>query len=177
MSTRASASKWSRRIRAGIDLAAAAGLRDVAVVGLHDDRFGPYELDEILEHGGQHGIHVVSRDRVDPQTTARHVWTGLAVARSMGLELGKYGLVPLTFEDQKQVVARIQYWFPHWSRGSGVLRRLPTGHGDASLPRAEPWRRRPQMAGDGREARRPRRADRHGEEVGGPPAAQRLPER
>ena len=32
----------------------------------------------------------------------------------MGLELGKYGLVPLTFEDQKEVIARIQYWFPYW---------------------------------------------------------------
>ena len=60
------------------------------------------------------GVRVVSRDRVDPQTTARHVWTGLAVARNMGLELGKYGLVPLTFEDQKEVVARVRVWFPNW---------------------------------------------------------------
>lgn len=102
------------RARDGIDLAAAVGLRDVAVVGLHDDRFGPYELDEILEHASQRGVRVVPRDHIDPQTTARHVWTGLAVARHMGLELGKYGLVPLTFEDQKEVIARIQYWFPDW---------------------------------------------------------------
>jgi hypothetical protein len=102
------------RVLAGVDLAAATGVRDVAVAGLHDDRFGPYELDEILEHAAQRGVHVASRDRVDPQTTARHVWTGLAIARGMGLELGKYGLVPLTFEDQKEVVARIQYWFPGW---------------------------------------------------------------
>jgi hypothetical protein len=102
------------RVRAGIDLAAVAGISDVAVVGLHDDRFGPNELDEILEHAAQRGVRVGSRERVDPQTTARHVWTGLSVARNMGLELGKYGLVPLTFEDQKEVVARIQYWFPHW---------------------------------------------------------------
>jgi hypothetical protein len=107
--------RMASRVRAGIDLAAAAGLRDAAVVGLHDDRFGPYELDEILEHAAQRGVRVVARDRVDPQTTARHVWTGLAVARNMGLELGKYGLVPLTFEDQKEVIARIQYWFPHWA--------------------------------------------------------------
>jgi hypothetical protein len=102
------------RVRDGIDLAAAAGLSDVAVVGLHDDRFGPYELDEILGHAAERGVRVLPRDHIDPQTTARHVWTGLAVARHMGLELGKYGLVPLTFEDQKEVVARIQYWFPHW---------------------------------------------------------------
>src|SRR5262249_1753489 len=59
-------------------------------------------------------VQLRSRNRVDPQTTARHVWTGLTVARNMGLELGKYGLAPLSFEDQKEVVARIQYWFPHW---------------------------------------------------------------
>jgi hypothetical protein len=102
------------RVNEGIDLAAAAGLRDVAVVGLLDDRFSPDELDQILKHGVGRSVRVVSRDRIDPQTTARHVWTGLAVARNMGLELGKYGLVPLTFEDQKEVVARIQYWFPNW---------------------------------------------------------------
>jgi hypothetical protein len=102
------------RVLAGIDLAAAAGVRDVAVVGLHD-RFGPYELDEIFEQAAERGVRVMSRGRVDPQTTARHVWTGLAVARNMGLELGKYGLVPLTFEDQKEVVVRIQHWVPHWS--------------------------------------------------------------
>lgn len=103
-----------QRVRAAVDLAAAAGLHDVAVAGWHDDRFGPYEMEEILEHASTRGVRICPGERVDPQTTARHVWTGLAVARNMGLELGKYGLVPLTFEDQDEVIARIQYWFPDW---------------------------------------------------------------
>lgn len=106
--------KAAARVRAGIDLATAAGVGEVAVAGLHDDRFEPGELAEILKYAAGQKVKVGPRDRVDPQTTARHVWTGLAMARNMGLELGKYGLVPLTFEDQKEVIARIQYWFPTW---------------------------------------------------------------
>ncbi|HEY7310185.1 MAG TPA: hypothetical protein VH643_12555 [Gemmataceae bacterium] len=102
------------RAEKGIDLAAAANLTEVALVGLDDDRFDPDELDGLLKYAGTKKVHLRSPNRVDPQTTARHVWAGLAVARNMGLELGKYGLSPLSFEDQKEVIARIQYWFPHW---------------------------------------------------------------
>jgi hypothetical protein len=102
------------RAKEAIDLAAAAEVREVALGGLGDDRFEPDELAAILEHAAGHEVRVGPYARVDPQTTARHVWTGLSVARNMGLELGKYGLVPLTFEDQGEVIARIQYWFPHW---------------------------------------------------------------
>jgi hypothetical protein len=53
--------------------------------------------------------------RVDTQTTARHVWTGLVVARNMGIELGKYGLTPLTFAEQRDVIVRInKQWFRDW---------------------------------------------------------------
>jgi hypothetical protein len=102
------------RAKEGIDLAASAKLTIVALAGLDDDRFEPDELDGLLKFAASKNVHLRSRNRVDPQTTARHVWTGLAVARNMGLELGKYGLSPLNFEDQKEVVARIQHWFPHW---------------------------------------------------------------
>ncbi len=102
------------RAKEGIDLAASAEVGEVAVAGLHDDRFTPDELAEILKYAAEHVVRVGPRSRIDPQTTARHVWTGLAMARNMGLELGKYGLVPLTGEDQKEVIARIQFWFPHW---------------------------------------------------------------
>jgi hypothetical protein len=102
------------RAKEGIDFAASAKLTEVALAGLDDDRFDPDELDGLLKFAAAKKVQLRSRNRVDPQTTARHVWTGLTVARNMGLELGKYGLAPLSFEDQKEVVARIQYWFPHW---------------------------------------------------------------
>jgi hypothetical protein len=101
------------RARAGIDLAAGTGVREVAVDGL-GDRFEPDELAELFKYSIGKKIELTRRERLDPQTTARHVWTGLSVARNMGLELGKYGLVPLTFEDQEAVIIRIQYWFPFW---------------------------------------------------------------
>ena len=78
------------------------------------DRFEPDELAELLRYAAGKKVRLRRREIVDPQTTARHVWTGLSVARNMGLELGKYGLAPLTFEEQAEVVARIQYWFPFW---------------------------------------------------------------
>jgi hypothetical protein len=108
-------SAMEQRVCAGIDLAAAARMVHVAVAGLHGDRFDPEVLARILKYARQHKVRLQPRDQIDPQTTARHVWTGLAMARNMGLELGKYGLVPLTCSDQKEVIARIQFWFPHWT--------------------------------------------------------------
>jgi hypothetical protein len=102
------------RARAAIDLAARAGVGLVALSGPLA-RFDPDELAGVLRYATEHQVNIGPKSRVDPQTTARHLWTGLLAARNMGLDLGKYGLVPLTFEDQKEVIARIQYWFPHWA--------------------------------------------------------------
>jgi hypothetical protein len=101
------------RTRAGIELGAGVGMEEVAVEGLCE-RFEPDELAELLRYAAAKKVRLRRREIIDPQTTARHVWTGLSVARNMGLELGKYGLAPLTFEEQAEVVARIQYWFPFW---------------------------------------------------------------
>jgi hypothetical protein len=116
-----------RQAREGIDRAGECAIGEVALDGpvLESARaaisaagllnqFEPKELAEVLQHAQARKVRISARMRVDPQTTARHVWTGLAVARNMGIELGKYGLVPLTFEEQKEVIARIQYWFPYW---------------------------------------------------------------
>ena len=109
--------------RTGIDLAADCGVAEVALDGASRaavsragllNSFEPDELAEVLGYAAGRKVRVGPPLRVDPQTTARHVWTGLSVARNMGFELGKYGLVPLTFEEQKEVIARVQYWFPHW---------------------------------------------------------------
>jgi hypothetical protein len=109
--------------RSGIDLAADCGVAEVALDGSGRaavaragllNTFEPDELAEVLGYAAGRKVRVGPPLRVDPQTTARHVWTGLSVARNMGFELGKYGLVPLTFEEQKEVIARVQYWFPHW---------------------------------------------------------------
>ena len=125
------------RAKEGIDLAATANLTEVALAGLDDDRFDPDELDGLLKFAAAKKVHLRSRNRVDPQTTARHVWTGLTVARNMGLELGKYGLSPLSFEDQKEVVRRNSILVPALVHCAGLLHRLPARHGERGVRRAE----------------------------------------
>jgi hypothetical protein len=112
--------------KAAVDLAQRCGLTAVTLDGpaLVADReatgagllnyLAVEELGSLLGYAAEHGVGVSPLRRLDPATTARHVWAGLSVARNMGFELGKYGLVPLTLEEQKEVIARIQYWFPHW---------------------------------------------------------------
>ncbi|HJZ89833.1 MAG TPA: hypothetical protein VKE40_03100 [Gemmataceae bacterium] len=102
------------RAKAAIDMAARAGVLTVALPHGFDD-FEPDELAAVLQYADGKKVRVGPRLRVDPQTTARHIWTGLVTARNMGIDLGKYGLVPLTFEEQQEVIARVQYWFPHWA--------------------------------------------------------------
>jgi hypothetical protein len=76
--------------------------------------YTPEDLTKVLSIAANQGLHVTTLCQVDPQTTARHIWTGLCVARSMGVDLGKYGTVPLSMAEQKEVVARIQHWLPFW---------------------------------------------------------------
>jgi len=78
------------------------------------NHFDESELEILLPLAGGNGVELKTKLRIDPATTARHIWTGLSAARNMGFDLGKYGLVPLTLEEQKEVIARIQYWFKSW---------------------------------------------------------------
>jgi hypothetical protein len=78
------------------------------------NHFEENELAILLPQAGGKNVELKTKLRIDPATTARHVWTGLSAARNMGFDLGKYGLVPLTLEEQKEVIARIQFWFKSW---------------------------------------------------------------
>jgi hypothetical protein len=113
--------------KAGVDLAQQCQLSEVFLDGpvLRSAReaislpgllnyFTPEALADLLQHAAAQDVRPLPKERTDPATTARHVWAGLTVARNMGFELGKYGLVPLTLEEQKEVIARIQYWFQNW---------------------------------------------------------------
>ena len=109
--------------------------------------------------------------RRPPATSGRGCrWLG-----TWGSRLGKYGLVPLTFEEQKEVIARVQYWFPHWCAAPvfyvdhPLVTRTDVYHG----PRLAAGH--PPLARHGRPPSGPGGADRHGQEVGGPAAALRTP--
>ena len=111
-----------------LKVASDAGLKDVALSGtvrklaeelvsqpgllnyLPAGKLGP-----VLRRAAALGVRVRPVNTVDPETVARHVWSGLQAARRMGFELGKYGLFPLTLEESDVVVGLVQNWFKDWS--------------------------------------------------------------
>lgn len=111
-----------------IDFARRSGLTELALLGrprraseelgslpglLH--YFNANQVGRILEAAGAAGIRIATMNRVDCGSVARLVWTGLAAARRMGLELGKYSLFPLTLNESAEVVESIQRWFDDWT--------------------------------------------------------------
>ncbi len=110
-----------------IDLASASGVRHVSIDGVvRKDADGavslpgllnylePDMVDEILVHARSARVEVRPINQPDPDTLAREIWSALNTVRSMGFDLGKYGLVPLTLEECDVVVAQVQRWFPDW---------------------------------------------------------------
>ena len=63
----------------------------------------------------QKNVRLVYRYEVDTDSTARTVWTGLHTAHSYGLSAGKYGLLPLTLEEQERVVTLVSRWTEGWT--------------------------------------------------------------
>ena len=113
---------------AAIDTASAAGIRDVAISGVvrkqADENLSqpgllnyltPGLLGPVLRHAGQRKVQIRPTNTVDPDTVANHVWSALHTARQMGLELGKYGLFPLTLEESDIVIGKIQAWYRDWT--------------------------------------------------------------
>ena len=111
-----------------IDTAAKAAVGEVMIEG--DARFEAQDqlffsgllayfpaptVHEILAHGQARGVRVYPKNRIDVETAARTIWVGLSTARTMGAHLGKFGLFPLTLEDQLQAMPTIAGWFPSWS--------------------------------------------------------------
>jgi len=122
-----------------IDLACSAGLAEVAISGVvlksAEDKismpgllnyFNPKHVSELLDYANQKGMPVSPRNLVDTDTVSRHVWVGLNVARNMGLELGKYGLFPLTLPESEHVMEHIQSWFPSWTAAPVFYVDFPT---------------------------------------------------
>lgn len=126
-----------------IDMAFSCGIQDVAIECVQRAQaertisvpgllnyFPPGLLQEILDYASKRGVRIEPWKTVDTETTARNTWMGLSTARHMGLELGKYGLVPLTFVEQEAVIRRIQEWLGNWCAAPVHYVDLP--HLDAS---------------------------------------------
>jgi hypothetical protein len=123
-----SADRGSSAPKFAIDLAADAGLKEVLIEGHaryeSQDQlffsglllfFPPARVNEILEHARTRDVSVTVKNRIDPETAARTIWAGLTAARSVGAHLGKFGLFPLTLDEQTYVIGRVKQWFPSWT--------------------------------------------------------------
>ena len=109
-------------------LAVDAGIRELAVDGdLREAarrRLGiqsllnildPEHLRRLLRLSRQLGVRLTYRYHLDVETAARTIWTGLHTARTNGFSAGKYGLVPMTLEEQGAVIEMITGWTADWT--------------------------------------------------------------
>lgn len=111
-----------------IHAASVAGLNEVAVDGelleSARQRLGVqsllnvlqiHHLRQLLKSSQNQGIRLTYRYQLDVESIARTIWTGLQTARTNGFAAGKYGLVPLTLEEQATVVELITRWTSSWT--------------------------------------------------------------
>lgn len=143
-----------------VDLAHATGIKHVSIDGVvrkEGDQLislpgllnylEPVFVAEILAHANNKNVQVNPINAVDPGTVARQIWTGLSAARAMGLDLGKYGLAPLTLEECDKVVGQVQKWFPDWCAApvfyvdQGILGRDRVYVGEDTAKGIEAWLR------------------------------------
>ena len=69
----------------------------------------------LLKFATARGVRLRPRYQVDVDSAARTIWTGLEAARANGFDAGKYGLLPLTLEEQAQVIELITRWTSSWT--------------------------------------------------------------
>jgi len=111
-----------------IKLTADAGIRELAIDGdLREParrRLGiqsllnildPEHLRRLLRLSRQLGVRLTYRYHLDIETAARTIWTGLHTARTNGFSAGKYGLMPMTLEEQGAVIEMITGWTADWT--------------------------------------------------------------
>ncbi len=123
---------WGKKGRdaaiSSIDIAAVAGIKEMAVSGVvrkqADESLSqpgllnyltPGLLGPVLRHANRRRVRIRPANTVDPDTVANHVWSVLRTAKQMGFELGKYGLFPLTLEESDAVIGKIQAWYKDWT--------------------------------------------------------------
>lgn len=111
-----------------IDMAHEIGLSEVAIEGVSTweaeekismpgllNYFSPRHTNRLLQHAADKKINITPKNMVDSDTVARNIWSSLQTARNMGLELGKYGLFPLTLDESDEVMGLLQQWFSKWT--------------------------------------------------------------
>jgi len=72
-------------------------------------------LNRLLKFADPRKIRLTPRYQFDVDSAARTIWTGLQAARTQGFDAGKYGLVPLTLEEQLAVIELVTRWTTGWT--------------------------------------------------------------
>ncbi|MGA7221289.1 MAG: hypothetical protein WBX16_00410 [Candidatus Acidiferrales bacterium] len=143
-----------------IDLASSVGISQVSIDGVVRkdadsvvslpgllNYLPPGLVVQILRHAQSKRVQVRSINEADPDTVAREIWSGLNTARAMGLDLGKYGLFPLSLEECDIIIGHVQRWFPDWSAApvfyvdQGIISRSRVYIGDDTAKGIEAWLR------------------------------------
>src|SRR5262249_30111134 len=60
-------------------------------------------------------VRLTYRYRLDVETAARTIWTGLHAARTHGFAAGKYGMIPLALAEQRPVIELVSRWTRGWT--------------------------------------------------------------
>jgi hypothetical protein len=72
-------------------------------------------LNRLLKFADPRKVRLTPRYQFDVDSVARTIWTGLQAARTQGFDAGKYGLVPLTLEEQLAVIELVTRWTTGWT--------------------------------------------------------------
>ena len=73
------------------------------------------DANRLLSFAAKRGVRLTPRYQLDLDSVARAIWTGLETARVSGFDAGKYGLFPLTLEEQGPVIELITRWTTGWT--------------------------------------------------------------
>lgn len=76
---------------------------------------GVEALNRLLKFADPRKIRLTPRYQFDVDSAARTIWTGLQAARIQGFDAGKYGLVPLTLEEQLAAIEVVTRWTTGWT--------------------------------------------------------------
>jgi hypothetical protein len=126
-----------------LDLAAAAGAEAVVVDGTARppsegrpalpgllNYFAVEDTRKLLRAAHERRVALEPALKIDTDSVANQIWTGLYTARAMGLHLGKYGLFPLTFQEMEPVVRKVQGWMCDWTAAPAFYVDVPWVDGE-----------------------------------------------
>jgi hypothetical protein len=82
-------------------------------------------LCRLLAFAERSGVRLTYRYQLDVNSAARTIWTGLHTAQMNGSSAGKYGVAPMTLEEQALTVETMTQWTRGWTAVSAFYVDTP----------------------------------------------------